>query len=163
MLNLKRILVECAAAVTLAMTAPGFASAASRVADFPNRHNDTDFKIAWKTTNNANNIVVSGLYKNIHYTYMDDVEVRVALHNQQDKVLAYSADAPTPQLMDSDTNRPFSVTLKNVTPAPGDTLEFMVRYRVVEGGTDNYNWLTTFTADAVTGTPIEPKPKPAEW
>jgi len=163
MLNLKRILIACAAAVMLAVASPGFASDASRVEDFPNRHNDTDFKIAWKTNNNPDNIIVSGLYKNMHYSYMDDVEVRVALHNQQDKVLAYSADSPTPQLMDSDTIRPFKMTLKNVTPAPGDTLEFMVRYRVVEGADDNYNWFTTFSADAVTGRPIEPKAKPAGW
>jgi hypothetical protein len=145
LLTLLACLAGCAA-----MSAPERNPAAG----YPFRHADFDFKVAWKITPSGTGIALDGLLKNVRYARVEDIHLTVKLLSSKNKVLAEQSTLFLPLPLEMDDYRPFSVTLANVKPAPGDLLNFSILYRVIDDRRSTFSWLSLFTVDALTGASV---------
>lgn len=155
-----RILNMLALILMFAIVAPGIADAAAQqysVADFPYRHSDFDYKVAWKTTPSDGGVSISGLLKNIRYPFIDQVDVTIFLLGPNHKVRARKTALPVPQQSRQNDVVSFAVKLNNVSFNQGDTLAFAIHYNGSEGGGGGggVDWQSTFAVDAITGAPIK--------
>ena len=121
-------------------------------AGFPYRHDGFDFRKVWKASPSPDGLVVQGILKNVRFFRVEDVEITVSLLRNGDKVISEETDFLL-GTFDNDEYINFSLLLKNAAASPGDLLHFRIKYRAIEGN-GIYNWISDFTADAVTGVPI---------
>lgn len=122
------------------------------VSGFPYRHSDFDYKVAWKTTQTNNAVVIDGVLKNIRYAAVDSVDVTVYLVGADGKVHGRTTTIPIPQHSRIDEIVPFTAELRNVALNQGDTFKFVIHYISSDGGPEDGNdWRSTFIADAMTG------------
>jgi hypothetical protein len=143
-------------AILMALTACAAMPAAQQkpFAAFPFRHNAFDFKIAWKTSPTEQGILVDGIMKNVRYSQVDDLEVTVSVLNKGNKVLAESTTFTVPRPITMDEYRSFDLLLKKVVLTQGDVLHFLIKYRVVDDVRSSFNWVSSFSVEALTGVPI---------
>lgn len=134
------------------------------VAGYPYRHADFDYRYAWKAATTDQGIVIDGVMKNVRYPYIDSITLTVDLLDRDGKSRAVASDFPRPQVTrEGDVSR-FGLVLKGVRPAAGDSFRFTVRYTGNEGNDQKINWISIFTADALTGNVIPPPDKsPDIW
>jgi hypothetical protein len=132
---------------------------------FPFRHSDFDYKIAWKTTEANNVVVIDGIVKNVRYSYIDSINLTVFLLGPDGKIRTRATTVPAPQQTMKDDVVPFTVELHNVSLKPGDTLKFTIHYGGGDGGMDGgVDSLSTFGVDAMTGAVLhKDNLKPEEW
>jgi hypothetical protein len=126
----------------------------SPFAGYPFRHADFDFIVTWKTSPVGKSVDVDGILKNVRYFQVTDLQLWVKALNKDKKVLADESTLFLPVPLNTDDYLPFSVTLKNVTLAPGDMLKFVILCRVNEDSKSSSIWLSSFTVDAITGAAI---------
>jgi hypothetical protein len=130
---------------------------------YPFRHSDFDYKIAWKTTQVNNAVVVDGILKNVRYQSIESLELTVLLLGAGGKVRARATAIPIPQESRINDVISFSAQLHDVAINPGDTLRFEIQYEGEDDG-EGIDWLSTFSADAMTGEPRhKANLKPEEW
>ena len=159
-----RSLVAMALLVVFTGCAATPAARTSPFAGYPFRHADFDFKVAWKTSPSGSGISVDGILKNVRYYQVGDVQLWVKVLNKANKVLAEESTLFMPLPLEMDDYRPFSVTLQNVALAPGDMLNFVIMYRVIDDRRSSFNWLSSFTVDAMTGAaPVKEGANPDDW
>jgi hypothetical protein len=133
-------------------------------AGFPYRHSDFDYKIAWKTTQTNDVVVIDGILKNVRYPNIELVELTVFLQGPDGKVRARATALPFPQQSKMDEVATFSVKVNKVVLNPGDTLKFLIHYSGTEGGGGGFDWHSSFAADALTGASRHKgNIKPDEW
>jgi hypothetical protein len=118
---------------------------------YPFRHDDFDFRYAWKTTPAGQGIVVDGILMNVRYYQVDNMQLWVKVLNKEKKVIAERSTLFLPLPVDSYDYRPFSVKLDNVALSAGDMLKFTILYRVNDDYKSSSSWLSSFTVDAITG------------
>ena len=135
------------------------------VAGYPYRHADFDYKYAWKTATTDHGVVIDGVMKNVRYAFIDSVVMTVEVRGKEGNFIARAIDFPMPQKTREGEVSNFRLQLGDVKPAAGDTFRFLVHYKGNEGGKHgNVDWLSIFTADALTGAVIRPPVKnPDEW
>jgi hypothetical protein len=134
-------------------------------AGFPFRHSDFDYKVAWKTTEANNAVVIDGILKNVRYPYIEGLDVTVFLQGTDGKVRARASTIPVPQQSQVGEVIPFSAEFRNATLNQGDTFKFVIHYQADLGGPeDGTDWRSTFAADAATGAELHKDSlKPEEW
>jgi hypothetical protein len=140
----------------------------SPVAGFPYRHATFDLITAWQTSQTDQGVAITGLIKNRRYQEIDGVDLTVSLRTNERKVIATAGAFPLPSAIKTDYYSHFDLLLNKATITPGDLLQFVIRYRVNEGGHDssgNSSWLSSFEVDAVTGAPLvrEEGNDPGAW
>lgn len=134
------------------------------VSGYPYRHADFDYRYAWKTTVTDQGVVIDGIMKNVRYSYIDSLFLTIEVLAKDGKVVAKESDFPRPQqTREGDVSR-FGLLLRDVRPAAGDSFRFTVHYTGNEGNDQKINWISIFTADALTGAVILPPGKaPDKW
>lgn|GEM_PF-667086 len=134
------------------------------VSGYPYRHADFDYKYAWKTTTTDQGVAIDGVMKNVRYPYIDSIILKVEVLDRDGNRRSGASDFPHPQqTREGDVSR-FSLLLRDVRPAAGDSFRFTVHYTGNEGSDQKINWISIFTADALTGTIIRPPGKtPDRW
>ncbi len=134
------------------------------VADLPYRHNDFDYRFAWRTDQTDQGLSVEGLMKNVRYAQVESVTLSISLLNKENVVLASETTFPLPQTIKMDNYAPFKVTLKKVSPSKNDMLKFMITYYVFDGKDEIFQWHSSFTTDVSTGMGINDTVKnPDAW
>ena len=151
------LLSACSAGYTVAQQNPA--------AGFPYRHSDFDYKVAWKTTEANNAVVIDGILKNVRYPYIISLDLTVFLVGPDGKVRARATTVPVPQYSRVDEVIHFNAELQNISINKGDTFKFAIHYTGDEGGRyDRVDWLSTFAVDAITGTILnKDNLKSGEW
>jgi len=132
-------------------------------AGYPNRHKEFDYRYAWKAATTDHGVAIEGVMKNVRYPFIDSIILKVELLDKDGKVRAVESDFPMPQLTREGDESYFSLLLKGVKPAAGDSFRFTVHYTGNEGNDQKINWISIFTADALTGEVIRPPAKPSIW
>lgn len=159
MLSLKRAGAVVALFVVMVMALPVLAAETGSAAVYPYRYSSFDIKVEWNTVQSGNTLVVNGLIKNVRYTQIEDIDVTISLLDKEKKEVSSGGALPIPIVLKSYDSEPFSAPLKGAGIQPGSALQFVIRYRVNEGGTDNYTWMTSFTVDAASGALLnQPQP-----
>ena len=130
-------------------------------AEFPFRHNDFDFRYAWKTNQTDQGIYIGALIKNVRYAAAEEVEVTVTLLNKEHKVISENTAFPIPQLITKGDYRSIGLLLKGAKLSEGDQLRFLVSYKASEGS-QGLSWRSSFTVDAATGAIVGAGEKPAD-
>lgn len=92
------------------------------VANFSYRHSDFDYKIAWKTTQTNDVVVIDGILKNVRYPHIEQVELTIFLQGPDGKVRARATALPFPQQSHMDEVVSFSVKVNKVVLNPGTRL-----------------------------------------
>ena len=135
------------------LAACGIQASAGRVgvADFPYRSSAFDYKMAWKTTRTDNGVNIDGVLKYIRYAHIDNSQITVWLLDRDRRVLARAADIPFPQQRQKEEESTFSLKLDNVVLDQGDILKFVIHYQGKDGETGGIDWVSGFSADALTG------------
>ncbi|MDR3580487.1 MAG: hypothetical protein P4L44_11040 [Oryzomonas sp.] len=134
-------------------------------AGFPFRHSDFDYKVAWKTTEANNAVVIDGILKNVRYPYIESLDITVFLLGSDGKIRTRASTIPTPQRSQTGEVIPFSVELRNATLNQGDVFKFVIHYLADLGGPESgIDWHSTFAVDAMTGAVLHRDSlKPEEW
>lgn len=163
-----KILLKAAAALVLSISLTACASTnvakPSPAAGYTFRHDDFDFRYAWKTSRSGEGLRIDGLIKNIRYPQIEDLDVTVSLLNKGRDVISEGVSFPVPQLMNKNDYRSFDVVFKDVNPSEVDQLRFRVGYRASDGGTLGIIWKSSFTVSAATGAIVGTTEKPVdEW
>ena len=121
-------------------------------AGYPFRHKVFDLHFGWKTVPTAAGIQVDGVVKNVRYFQVGDLMLTLSLLDGGGTVLARDSFIFIPFRLPQDDTAPFSINLTAVPP-PGARIQFLYRYRPIEGGMDGDGgfWMHLFTVDAATG------------
>lgn len=126
------------------------------ITGYPNRHRNFDYHYAWKAENTAEGVVIEGVMKNVRYFYIDSITLTVELLDRGGNRRAGETEFPRPQLTrEGDVSR-FGLLLRGVTPAAGDSFRFTNHYTGSEGNDEKIDWISIFSADALTGRVISP-------
>lgn len=123
----------------------------SPAAGFSYRHTDFDYKVAWNTTQAENEVVIDGILKNVRYTNIEQLDLTIFLRGPDGKLRARVTTIPFPQQSKIDEVASFSAQMHNITIKQGDTLQFLIHYLGTEGAGGGIDWISTFSADALTG------------
>lgn len=121
------------------------------VADYPYRHYNFDYKVAWKTVATDKGILVEGVLKDVRFYFLENIDLTVRLLDKDDRVKAVAIDYPFPMPMEMNQSRPFSILLEKSSMVKGDKLQFLILSAVNSGSRARNNWLSEFTVDAATG------------
>jgi len=120
-----------------------------RPEEFPNRANRFDIRFAWGTQPAGDAIEVRGIATNVRFDYVEDLQLQLSLLDAGGRVIAKDTFFFIPSQIPRDASAPFAITLKGAA-SPGEKLQFLYQYRVVEGN-DTFTWNSRFIADAATG------------
>lgn len=121
------------------------------VSGYPHRHADFDYRYAWKSDTSTDGVLIDGVMKNVRYAFIDSITVMVELLDRDGSRRAVATDFPRPQVTrEGDVSR-FGLLLRGVRPAAGDSFRFTVHYTGNEGNDERIDWISIFTADALTG------------
>lgn len=132
----------------------------TNIAGYPARHDNFDYKYAWKATSTDHGVVIEGYMKNVRYNDIESVDLTVFVLGKERKIVARQATFPMPQMTREGDVVHFSLMLRDIKPAPGDVYHFLVNYSNGEVG----HWISSFKADAMTGAVIRPQSRnPDEW
>ncbi|MDA8430821.1 MAG: hypothetical protein M0T70_16325 [Geobacteraceae bacterium] len=124
--------------------------------DYPYRFAGFDYRYAWNVARTEQGIVIDGIMKNVRYPYVGSVELTVFVQGKDEKIIARETTFPMPQQTREGDVCHFSLLLKGIKPVPGDRFQFLVHYRGSEGRDEDIDWISSFTADALTGAIIHP-------
>jgi hypothetical protein len=107
-----------------------------------------DAILAWDVRGDAGHTVVDGVFKNVRYDEMDNIEVWIAALDDSGQVKARSVSFIIPHQLRQDDTAEFTVKLP-VAPVPGTKLHFMYKYMAIEAGGDDGgggggNWMQSF-------------------
>jgi hypothetical protein len=107
-----------------------------------------DAIVAWDVKGDAGQTVVDGVFKNVRYDEMDNVEVWVSALDAAGKVKARSVSFIIPHQLRRDETSEFTVRLP-VPPVPGTRLHFTYKYTAMEAGGDDGgggagSWMQSF-------------------
>lgn len=134
------------------------------VTGYPYRHADFDYRYAWKATTTDQGIVIEGMMKNVRYAFIDSIILTAELLDRDGTRRAVESDFPMPQLTREGDVSQFGLLLKGARPAAGDRFRFTVHYTGSEGNDERIDWISIFTADALTGNVIPPPDRsPKTW
>lgn len=160
-----KILAIMASALIMAACSGHKYSLYTNVSEYPYRHADFDYKYAWKTTATDQGLAIDGVMKNVRYAYIDSLQLTVTAMGKDKSVVARASTFPMPQFSKVGDVTHFNLLLRNMKPAPGDELKFLVHYKGNEGGNQGgVDWYSRFKVDAVTGSVIRPPARnPDEW
>jgi hypothetical protein len=136
------------------------------VSGYPNRYADFDYRYAWKTAATDQGLLIEGVLKNVRYAFIDSVLMTVNVLDKDGKIVAKASDFPRPQQNREGDVCFFSLLLRDVKLAPGETFQFQIHYTGNEG--DHHgggvDWYSSFKVDAMTGIVSHPSTKnPVEW
>ncbi len=126
------------------------------LADYPYRYAGFDYKYAWNVVQTEQGVVIDGIMKNVRYPFIGSVDLTVFVQGKGEKVIARETTFPMPQQTREGDVCHFSLLLKGIKPVPGDRFQFLVHYRGSEGSDEDIDWISRFTADALTGAIIRP-------
>lgn len=134
------------------------------ISGYPNRHADFDYRYAWKASTTDDGILIDGIMKNVRYAFIDSIILTVELLDGDGTRRAVESDFPMPQLTREGDVSQFGLLLKGARPAAGDRYRFTVHYTGSEGNDERIDWISIFTADALSGAVIRPPVKaPDRW
>ncbi|MBJ6725416.1 FxLYD domain-containing protein [Geomesophilobacter sediminis] len=114
--------------------------------NLPQHYRHFDAELAWGVRDTPSGAVVDGVIKNVRYAYLTNIEVYVALLDQQGKEASRSVGYVVPVQLPMDQSASFSVKLKRAAP-PGSRLRFTYVYYFNEGGdteTPDQRWQESF-------------------
>lgn len=162
---LTKVATLLATILMLTVHAPAYAAGNGPAAGLPFRHSDFDFKVAWNTSTLDQGVAIEGLLTNVRYPSVEGVDLSVWLVGKDNRVIACSTAFPIPQRIGEYDYSPFRLVLKNGLLSKGDVLQFLIRYRVNEGGQGGDSWLSSFAVDAATGAAVVGKTttRPDDW
>jgi hypothetical protein len=123
--------------------------------ELPFHYDHFDFKTGWKAYPTPNGMAVEVLLKNERYLSVEEMDLTVSLLRQGEQVVAQETVFFPGSIRNAGYGS-FVVVLKNQTAIPGDRLRFLVRYSATEGSSAS-KWMSSFTADLLTGTVIRGK------
>jgi hypothetical protein len=122
-----------------------------RLESLPQHYRQFDALLAWEVRGAGSGTVIDGVFKNVRYDAMDNVEVWVAALDPAGKTRASSVAFVIPRQLRRDEIAPFSVMLP-VPVLPGQKLHFTYKYQGrdgggSDGGGDAVNWMQSFDAE----------------
>jgi len=150
---LRCIAISLTVFISLAACATSSATKQNPADEFTFKHRDFDLRYAWKTLQTDKGVSIDGLIKNVRYTNIDSIEVKVSLLDKSRKVLAEGVAFPVPQKIQLDDYRNFAVFLKDAKLSEADQIRFLVDYSASDGQ-NALSWTSTFTVKAATGAAI---------
>jgi hypothetical protein len=145
---LKKVFVLALLALSLGGCAHYVDVSKQQMAALPQHYAQFDALIGWRVTSVGGQTVIDGLFKNLRYTAMEDVEIWVAAFDAAGKTKARSVSYPLGEPLRLEDAAPFSVKLK-VPAVPGTKLRFTYKYLANEGGGRDGgggNWMQSFDA-----------------
>jgi hypothetical protein len=105
----------------------------SRLAQMSHHYSQFDATIGWTVTGADSGVKIDGIFKNIRYATMENIEIWVSIFDAKGKLLARSAEYIIPTELGLDELAPFTINLK--TSAPQDAkLLFTYKYVGEDGG-----------------------------
>ncbi|MCM0080412.1 hypothetical protein L4X63_02305 [Geomonas sp. Red32] len=131
---MKRIWMAMAALLFFLAGCASQQVAKPQVADFPDHYRQFDAALGWEVKKNPNDLIVDGVFKNLRYFQMTDIEVWVETVDPAGKVLSRSVSFIIPRTVMQDESAPFSVRLPR--NAAANKLRFTYKYTGEEGGND---------------------------
>jgi len=122
-----------------------------RLESLPQHYTQFDVVLAWQVRSVGSQTIVDGVLKNVRYTFMDDIEVWVAVLDASGKPMARSMSFVSPPLLERDDIVPFSVVLP-VQVVPGTKLRFTYKYNGSDGGGSDggggaTKWMQSFVSE----------------
>lgn len=117
---------------------------------FPEHYVQFDAAVSWIVRRSGRDLVIDGLFKNLRYDWMNNMEMRVAAIDPAGKTVARSVALLFPTRIRLDEEAPFSLRL--TTPPPGSKLRFTYVYAALsgagpeQGGGDTGFWMQSFDA-----------------
>lgn len=113
----------------------------------PQHYSSFDVKMAWDVKIVDGNTVFDGVIKNVRYATMNDIEIWVALLDENGKTVRRGAGYVIPNRLDMNGIAPFSVKLPAVAPHDA-RLVFTYKYNGSDGGGNDGggdgNWMQSF-------------------
>lgn len=123
------------------------------MAQFPYRHNAYDLIVAWNSLQTEHGTIIDGLIKNVRYPEVRDIDLTVKVFDPKGSLLSKGSFLLVPAPLSMYESAPFIVKLPDAPLAKGNVIEFIMRYHGNDGYRNNFDWLTSFKADAATGVP----------
>ena len=117
--------------------------------DLPQHYTNFDVKMAWDANTIDGMTVINGVFQNIRYATMEDIEIWVALLDGNGKTVLRAVDFVVPRRLDMSEATGFSVKLPTVAPH-GAKLLFTYKYSGFEGGGNDHfggggsSWMQSF-------------------
>lgn len=136
----------------LCACAPTAATLPRPLADYPFHHQAFDLKVAWEVASAPGGVTISGVARNVRYVQVRDMEVTVLLLDASKKVLAKGRSFAFPYRLNLDETGTFHVGLGSAAIGKGDLLQFVIQYQAMEDGSNSFNWISSFTVEALSGT-----------
>ena len=148
---MSRLLYVLVVLMSLGGCASFHGGAQQRMDTFPEHYVQFDAALSWQVRRFGPDLVIDGLFKNLRYDNMNNVEVWVAVIDPAGKTTARSVGLLLPSAIPLNGTAPFTVTL-STKPAPGSKLRFSYRYAALsgagpEGGGDTGFWMQSFDAN----------------
>jgi hypothetical protein len=121
-----------------------------RLESLPQQYAQFDAILAWEVRSVGPETVIDGEFKNVRYTFMNDIEVWVAALDSAGKTMARSVSFLMPHELKLDDIAPFTLKLP-VRAVPGTRLRFTYKYTGTDGGGPEGggvgNWVQSFDAE----------------
>jgi hypothetical protein len=131
----------------------GFTSVTSslrtQMAQLPHHYSQFDAKLGWEVTSGTAGMTINGIFQNVRYARMENIEIWASLRDSKGKVVAQAVDYLIPGRLERDDLARFHISLPGTAHMDG-TLIFTYRYIGEDGGEetgggDNY-WMQSFEA-----------------
>jgi hypothetical protein len=122
--------------------------------DYPFSHGAFDLRVGWKTAPAGEETLVEGKVQNVRYVQVRDMEVTVLLLSGQRQEIAKGRSFTSPNRIDESETAEFKLRLTGL-PRPGDLLHFLIQYHAIEDSANEFNWISSFTVNALSGKPQE--------
>ena len=140
---LKLLLLVATSAVLLGSCAPYRNAQQERFLTLPQHYAQFDAKLAWEITSTDRSTMIDGVFKNVRYNLMDQIEVWVWALDENGK----ERNRAVSFVFDLKENETGTFTMELPKIASGTKLRFMYRYVAHEGGNESSgasNWTQTF-------------------
>lgn len=106
------------------------------------QYNNFDVKMSFKIKTIDTTTVIDGIFRNIRYALMEDIEIRVVLLDGRGNTVCRTVEFVVPGRLDMDETATFSLVLPTVVPH-GSKLVFTYSYCGCDGG-DGTKWMQSF-------------------
>lgn len=110
------------------------------------QYSNFDVKMTWDMNTIDGKTVIDGVFQNIRYAMMEDVEIWVALLDSNGKTVSRSVDLVMTRRLNLDEATAFRAVLPTIIPH-GAKLVFTYKYVGCDGG-DGTKWMQSFDSYA---------------
>lgn len=148
--TLGRLAILLSLLFSLTACATSGALKSNPAAAFSFAHRDFDLRYAWNASQTDQGVRIDGLVKNVRYSRIDAMDIKISLLDKSRKVVAEGVAFPIPQPIENADYRNFGVLLRNAKLSDGDLLQFMASYNGADGPT-SFPWTSSFVVNAATG------------